>query len=189
MSPARCDEPIPFEALLDYWLDDPAPANVDVLEEHLFACGECAAELETIAALAEAIGDLGCKARLRGGLSPTLLDRLERDRRVIRRYCADAGGHIHCTAGADDDLVTLVLTADLERIERVDLEYCAADGTPVERARELPVVRGRTVVWAELGDAIRALPTGIVIVRLLAVEAGGERAVAEYTLHHTAYQE
>jgi len=189
MSPTRCREPIPFELLLEYWLADPPPADADSLEQHLLECGECSAELESVVALAEAIRRLGREARLRGGVSPTILDRLERERRVIRRYRADAGGHIHCSAGAEDDLVTLELSAELAGLERVDLEYCTEDGTPVERATELPVVHGGTVVWVEPGDAIRALPTGIIRVRLLAVEPGGERAVAEYTLHHTAYRD
>jgi hypothetical protein len=188
MSRARCGGRIPLEALLDYWLADPPPADADALERHLLECGECSAALETIVAVAEGIRRLGGEARLRGGASPTVLDRLERDRRVIRRYRAAAGGHIHCTAGKDDDLVTLELSADLAGIERVDLEYCAEDGTPVERATDLPVAHGRTVVWVEPGDAIRALPTSIIRVRLLAVEAGAERQVAEYTLHHTAYR-
>lgn len=188
MSVSRCTEPIPFDVLVDYWLSDPAPANVDELERHLFDCAECSAVLQSLATLGEGVRRIGGEARLRGGLSPEILDRLERERRVIRRYRADAGGHIHCTAGAEDDLVALELSAELSGLERVDLEYFAEDGTLLERASELPVVGERLVVWAEPGDAIRALPTTLLRVRLLAVEQDDERVVAEYTLHHTAYR-
>ncbi len=188
MSRARCTRAVPFGTLVDYWLDDPPSADPEELEEHLFACEECSAALEAVAAFADAIRRLGRKAPFRGGLGPAILGRMERDRRVIRRYRARAGGHIHCTARADDDLVALELSADLAGVERVDLLYCAEDGTLLERARQVPVIRGRGVVWAESGDVLRKLPTGISYVRLLAVEPAGDRLVGEYTLHHTAYR-
>ena len=185
MSTARCPDPVPFEVLVDYWLDRQVPAG---LEEHLFACDECSAGIEAVAELAEGVRRLGREGRLRGGIGPSILERLENDRLVIRRYRSAAGGHIHCTVGSDDDLVVLELTADFAGVERVDLEYRAEDGTPLERAAQLPVIRGRLVVWAEPGDAVRSFPTRMIVVCLLAVDPGGERLVGEYTLHHTAYR-
>jgi hypothetical protein len=178
----------PFEVLVDYWLDRELPEQQSDLEDHLFGCESCTATLETIASLGEAVRRLGHAGRLRGGLSASLLDRLEKDGCVIRRYRASAGGHIHCTAGAKDDLVVLELEADLAGIEHVDLLSLDAGGTLVRRVRQLPVIGGREVVWASPGDVIRALPTGLRHVRLMAVEPEGERLVGEYTLHHTAYR-
>jgi len=188
--PQRCRRPIPFDALVDYWLDDRPAGDPSDIEEHLFGCAECAAGLEAIAAVGEAVRRLGQEGRLHGGLGPSLLERLEREGRVIRRYRAAAGGHIHCTAGANDHLVVLELAAeDLADVERVDLLHLAADGTLLQRVRQLPVIGGREVVWASPGDLIRSLPTCDMAVRLLAVEPqGGERLVGEYTLHHTAYR-
>ena len=188
MIPRPCPRPIPFDALVDYWLDDRAPDEQTEIEEHLFACEECSAALDAIAALGDGVRTLGRQGRLHGGLSPSLLDRLEREGRVIRRYRAAPGGHIHCTAGADDDLVVLELVADLAGVEHVDLVHLAADGTLVQRFPRMPVIGGREVVWASPGDAIRSLPTGILFVRLMAPEPNGERLVGEYTLHHTAYR-
>ena len=188
MRPQGCQRPTPFAALVEYWLDDrPADEQSDI-EEHLFGCAECFAGLESVAALGEAVRRLGQEGRLHGGLGPSLLDRLERDGRVIRRYRAAAGGHIHCTAGADDDFVVLELAADLAGVERVDLLHLAADGTLLQRVLHLPVIGGREVVWASPGHLIRSLPTGVMLVRLMAVEPEGERLVGEYTLHHTAYR-
>jgi hypothetical protein len=188
VKPGGCQRPIPLAALVDYWLDDRPPEVQSDLEEHVFACAECSAGLDAVAALGEAVRRLGKEGRLRGGLSPSLLDRLEREGRVIRRYRASAGGHIHCTAGAHDDLVVLELAADLADVERVDLLHLASDGTLLERLPELPVIGGRRVVWASPGDLIRSLPSGVMRVHLMAVEPGGERLVGEYTLHHTAYR-
>jgi len=184
----RCQRPIPFEALVDYWLDDRPPEEQPDLEEHVFGCEECCAGLEAVAALGEAVRRLGQEGRLRGGLGPSLLERLERDGRVIRRYRAAAGATIHCTAGASDDLVVLELAADLADVERVDLLHLAGDGTLIQRLRQLPVIAGREVVWASPGDLIRSLPTSTMSVRLMAVEPEGERLLGEYTLHHTAYR-
>lgn len=189
MSDARCAEPVAFEDLVDYWLEGRSVRHDADLDEHLFACEECSAGLETVAAIAEGVRLLGLDGKLRGGLGPSILERLEKDRRVIRRYRAVAGDPIHCTAGAEDHLVVLELSADLAGLERIDLHYCAGDGTLLERATQLPVVRGRAVVWAEFGDVIRSLPSGLGIIRLLAVEPEGERLVAEYELHHTAYRD
>jgi len=188
MNPRPCPRPVPFEALVDYWLGDRPPGEPPDLEEHLLGCEPCFAALEAVAALGEAVRRLGREGRLSGALGPTLLERLEQDGRVIRRYGAAAGGHIHCTAGADDHLVVLELAADLAAVERVDLLHLAADGTLIRRVRRLPVIGGRQVVWASPGDLIRSLPTTTMFVRLVSVEPDGERLVGEYTLHHTAYR-
>jgi hypothetical protein len=188
VKPAGCGQRIPLEALVDYWLDDRPPEEPSGIEEHLFGCEQCSGTLESLAALGDAVRRLGHEGRLRGGLGPSLLDRLERDGRVIRRYRAAAGGHIHCTAGADDDLVVLELAADLVGVERVDLLHLAADGTLLQRVPQLPVIGGREVVWASPGDVIRSLPTAVMLVQLMAVEPQGERLLGEYTLHHTAYR-
>lgn len=188
MSAPRCPRPIPFAALVDYWLEDPAGTDAPDLEEHLLACAECSATLETIAALGEGVRRLGGQGRLHGALVPSILDRLASEGRVIRRYRAAAGGHIHCTAGAEDDLVVLELAADLADVERVDLLYLTGDGALLERVPHVPVAGGREVLWASPGERIRALPTATFLVRLMAVESAGERVVGEYTLHHTAYR-
>ena len=188
MNAPRCGQPIPFAALVDYWLDERRPDEPSDLEEHLLGCAECSAALDSVVKLGEAVRRLGQEGRLRGGLGPSLLERLERDGRVIRRYRAAAGGHIHCTAGREDDLVVLELAADFANVEHVDLLHLAADGTLLQRLPQLPVIDGREVVWATPADIIRALPTGVMSVRLMAVEPGGERLVGEYTLHHTAYR-
>lgn len=188
MSPRGCPRPIPFEVLVDYWLDDRPAEEPSALEEHLFLCAACSADLEAVAALGDAVRRLGREGRLHGGLGPSLLDRLERDGRVIRRYRAAAGGHIHCSAGADDDLVVLELSADLAGVERVDLLQLSADGTLLRRLPQLPVIGGREIVWASPGDRIRSLPSGIMLVRLMAVEPEGDRLVGEYTLHHTVHR-
>ena len=188
MKPQACEQPIPFGALVDYWLDERPPGHPSTVEEHLFGCAECSARLESVATLGEAVRRLGREGRLHGGLTPLLLDQLERDGCVIRRYRAASGEAIHCTAGADDDLVVLELSADLADVARVDLLHLASDGTLLGRTPDLPVIGGREVVWASPGDRIRALPTAVMLVRLIAVDPGGERQVGEYTLHHTAYR-
>lgn len=188
MSGGRCAEPLAFESLVDYWLDDAPPGEDSTLEEHLFGCETCSAELEGVARLGSAIRELGREGRLAGALGPSLLERLERDGRVVRRYRAAAGGVIHCTAGADDDLVALELAADFGDVGQVDLLHLAEDGTLLQRVRRLPVIGEREVVWASPGDLIRSLPTSVMFVRLVAVEPAGDRLLGEYTLRHTAFR-
>jgi len=187
MSSPSCRASVPFADLVDYWLDRRPPGDPPEIEEHVFDCEACLARLASIASLGEAIRRLAREGRVHGALGPSLLARLERDGLVIRRYRADAGGHIHCSAGVDDDLVVLQLSADLGGVDHVDLVHLAEDGTVLRRVPRLPVVGGREVLWASPGDEIRSLPTSVMFVRLLAVAPDGERAVGEYTLHHTAH--
>ena len=56
---ATCNAPIPEETLLDYWAGDLADGGeTERLEEHLFACGDCSARLEQLAALGTGLATL-----------------------------------------------------------------------------------------------------------------------------------
>ncbi len=47
-----CQAPIPDAILLDYWAGDLVDGDeMNRVEEHLFACGDCSARLQQMAAL------------------------------------------------------------------------------------------------------------------------------------------
>jgi len=188
MSGPSCTAPIPWERLVDYWTGEIGGDEGASIEEHLIACARCSGELQAVARLADGVGRATPQLHAHGGISPALLDRFERDGCVVRRYRGEAGGEVHCTVGRDDDFVTLELSADLAGLSRVDYLLCRPDGTVLQRGVDLPVTAERTVVWSSRGDMIRALPTSELLARLVAVEEQGDRVVAEYRLHHTAYR-
>ncbi len=184
MSRPKCAEPVPWGALVDWWLGDDLPA----VEEHLFECGECAARAERIAGLGEGIRHAVASARLRGPTSRSVLDRLLRAGANIRSYRAVPGGTVHCTVLAEDDLVAIEFTGDLGGAPRLDLVLAEPGGKVLERFEDVPVFGGREVVFAEAGEILRPLPAGRMEVRLVAPSAEGDRVVAEYLLDHTPFR-
>jgi hypothetical protein len=154
-------------------------ADDDVVEEHILGCSECAAAFATFArigpALAAAIraGELGFIA------TRTLVDRLDRERLVSRRYRLTPGAVVPCAIGLTDIFSLLEIEADLAGASRVDLTR----GT--ERLFDIPCDRaaGRIYVVTP-GAVIRRFPTMKIPFRVLAVDGTAERSLGEYTLDH-----
>ena len=72
---AACQAPIPEETLLDYWTHDLADdAESDRVEEHLFACGDCSARLNRLAALGTGVAALVRQGRVAGIMSRAMLN-------------------------------------------------------------------------------------------------------------------
>jgi len=178
----ECATPIPLASVVDYWLGEHPEA--DELEEHLMACAPCSARLERLAAIAEGVRRIVRRGRLPLVLTSDLLARLEAEGVRIRQHRVDPGGRTACTAGPDDDFVSVCLAGDFRPGERVDLVI--AD--PPEMARRLedvPVDReGRRIILVLPGAAIRPLAAHTATIRALGVGDEGERTIAEYTLDH-----
>jgi anti-sigma factor RsiW len=47
-SSGTCATPIAFEQLVDYWTSELDAAAIDAIEDHVFACARCAAEMERV---------------------------------------------------------------------------------------------------------------------------------------------
>lgn len=186
MSP--CATPVPLDTLVGYWLDKLPPPDEDAAEAHLIACADCSRRLERLTRLGGAVRDVVRRGSVRLGLTPALLARLEQDGVRIRHHHVEPGGQTHCTAGPDDDLVTVTLRGEFRADERVDLIFLDAPGVLGDRRTGVPVDRERgEMVFAEPGDLIRALPAHRARVRLYGVGAAGERTIGEYTLLHTPW--
>jgi hypothetical protein len=189
--PARaCAAPLPLATLVDYWAGELAPADEAAVEEHLMACAACAGRAERLGRLAAATRALIARGQVPLVLTPALLARLEREGVRIRRHVVEAGGQTRCTAGPDDDLIAVALRAPLRAGERVDLAYLEAPAGLELGGRwtDVPVDLARgEVVFAERGDAIRALPAGRARLALYGVGPAGERTLGEFTLLHTPW--
>jgi glycine/D-amino acid oxidase-like deaminating enzyme len=174
--------------LVDYWVDELPPDAETAADEHLIQCAECSQRLQWIAEVGAAAQGLFRRARVPLAVTPALLARLEQDGVRIRHHRVEAGGHTHCTAGPDDDLVGLTLRGEFRTGERIDLVYLEAPEFLRERRMDLPVDRERgEVVLVERGDAIRALPAQRVRIGLYGVSPSGERSIGEYTLLHSPW--
>lgn len=183
-----CPTPLPLATLTDYWVHDLAPAAEAAAEEHLMACAACAERAEALAGVVAAARDAIRRGEVPLALTPALLARLEHDGVRIRHHHVEAGSQTRCTAGPDDDLIALTLRGEFHAGERVDLVYLDAPESLRERRTDVPVDNERgEVVFAERGDAVRALPALRMRLGLYGIGPAGERTIGEYTLLHTPW--
>ncbi len=172
------------ETLLMLALGELSDAEADEADEHVLACGECAARLERLMAIGIGIRDLVRAGKTWVVLGPSMLERLEHDGLVSRTYRIRPGETVPCGVGTDDVYALTHLEADFTDVRRVDL---VVRGTAM-RVEDLPFDRARgEITFVERSDHVRTLPTSMIRFALVAVDATGDRTLGEYALSHTAY--
>jgi hypothetical protein len=182
-----CDLRLDVTTLSDYWLGAMEPAEEERIEEHLFACEECAVQLDEVVALAESVRRVGQEGSLMMVVSDVFLNRAKENGARVREYAPPAGSSVQCTVTAEDDLLVGRLAADLRALKRVDLSLHDPSGTEQFRLVDIPFVPDKgAVVWQQSITFAKAAPTSTLVARLLAVdEMGEESLVGEYTFNHT----
>lgn len=152
------------------------------VEEHVLSCGRCAAVYASFVRLGRSVAAL-VQAGGASMVAPrTIVEALEREGLVSRRYVLAPGAVVPCTVGADDIYSLTTFEADLSGIERVDM----IRGT--QRIDDVPFEPSGTVRLITSCELIRALPSMKLPFRLVAVRPdGSEKVLAEYTLDHTAF--
>ena len=181
-----CANPIDPAVLADYWLADLPPAEESALEEHIFACADCASALQSLVDLAEGIRTLARQGNLGMIVTREFLDRLAGEGLRLREYAPPAGGSVQCTVTAQDDLLISRLAADLTGVDRVDLALCDPSGAERLRMRDIPFRPGLGEIILNYPiDPAREMRPDVLVVKLLAVSSPGERVLAQYTFNHT----
>jgi Putative zinc-finger len=182
-----CDNPIDPAILADYWLAALPASEQDAVEEHLFACDECAASLREVIALGESLRALAHSGSLMMVVPESFLQSAARQGLHISRYAPPAGGSVQCTVTAQDDLLIGRLTANLNSARRIDLSLCHPGGDEQFRLRDIPFSPADpAVLWQQSISFAKAAPTSTMVARLLTVDdAGAEALLGEYTFHHT----
>jgi hypothetical protein len=152
------------------------------VEEHVLACGPCAERYAAFVRMGPAVADLIRTARVALPITKTLLDRFEAAGLVTRRYVLAPGSTVPCTVGAEDIYSVVRFEADFRGASQVDLIRGNV------RQVDVPFDPDAGVVYtATPASALRTLPTMKLQFRLVAIDAHGERALADYTLDHTAF--
>lgn len=185
---AQCATPLDWQALLAYWLgelDSNAEAGV---EEHYLACGHCSARLQELAAIAAGVRALVQDGRITAVVTEPFVHRLVQRGLQVREYRVPRNGSVNCTVVPDDEFVIARLEAALEGVQRVDLESIDPGGHAASRLEDIPFVAdsGGVVLSTNLG-LLHSLPKCSLRIRLLAVDGESERALGEYTFHHTPH--
>jgi hypothetical protein len=170
--------------LSEYWLDELDAASEARVEEHLLGCDACSRELEELAALATGIRQLVRQGAVHTVVSNAFVRRLAAQGLRVREYNVPHNGSVNCTVAPEDDVVVAHLQAPLQGIERLDL----VEGEAQERLYDIPFnVEHDEVVVTPRVEELRKLPASTHRMRLVAVDASGERVIGEYTFNHTPY--
>jgi hypothetical protein len=187
MSDTRCPAPIEFADVVDYWAGELTGAEEDRIEEHAFACADCARDLGAAEALARGIAAVAREGRLHSVVTDSILNRFAADGMRIRMYTLEGAGIVQCAVWADDDLVVARIRADLADVNSVTIVARQASGDEISRLSDVAVRPGqREILNAFSAARLRKLPPTRVHVSVTAPGGGdeGERTIAEYTLEH-----
>ncbi|HEX6941686.1 MAG TPA: hypothetical protein VF128_02095 [Gemmatimonadaceae bacterium] len=182
---ATCDAPISEQTLIDYWANDLADGDeTDRLEAHLFACGDCSARLEQLAALGPALATLLREGRIAGIISRTILNRLQREGAHVRMFSLVPGETVPCAIFPGDDLVVTALRADFSGIDALTLSVTKAGGSLFAQFEDVPVPgAGGEVLWATPAAVVKAMPSMRLEISLASTGATGAE-IGRYVLEH-----
>lgn len=180
-------EQMSAEVFVEYWSGELETVAGEALEEHLFACEDCAQRAEKLAMTANLVR----QATLVGGIAPlsltrSALERLGQDGVPIRHYSIKRGETVACQATPDHfSVVHLQIDAPMSET-RIDLEVETSLGERIEsEAVSINRLDGEvTLAWP--GEMVRAQPTGVLVLTLSEVDAGERRLLGEYRLAHSA---
>ena len=183
----RCQALIPDGTLLDYWARDLAAGDeTDRVEEHLFACGDCSARLNRLAALGPGLATLVRHGRISGIVSRALLNRMQRDGLHVRMYSLRPGETVPCAVFPGDDLVVTALRADFSGVDAVTLSVTGPGDSPFSQLDNVPVSGpDAEVFWATPAAVVRRMTS--TRLRLTLASAGDTGAeLGRYVLDHSA---
>jgi len=178
----------PWDALVDYWLGDADADATAAIDEHLLHCDACGAAFDEVVALARGVRDAFAHGAVPAVLTAAFVERLKGAGRRIREYRVPRNGSVVCSVAPDDDLLVSRLQAPLQGVTRLDAVLTLSFEPGRERRwHDVPFdAAAGEVVYAPPLAQVRQQPTHDHVVRLLAVDAGGEREIGHYTFHHQA---
>ena len=188
MSTPACAPPIDVDVLIDYWLGALASDAEAAVETHLFGCAACSAKAQAIADLAGGLRALVSRGLLGAVVTEGLVQRAAARGLQVRTYTIARGGSVNCTIAPEDDLLVARLQAPLAGLARIDVLMLDSHGRGVERVRDVPFDAGAgAILLAARAAEVRALPAHTSRMQLLAVDAGVERLLGEYTFNHSPW--
>ena len=182
-----CPAPVPDATLLDYWAGDLLDGDeMNRVEEHLFACGDCSARLDQMAALGAGLATLVRQGRMSGFVSRAILNRLQRDGVRVRMFWLAPGETVPCAVFPGDDVIVTALRADFSGVETVTLSVTGPDDSPFGRYDDVPVPGPRgEVLWATPAALVQQLPSMRLELTLTSTGAAPTE-LGRYVLDHAA---
>ena len=169
----------------EYWTPDAAVDAVDRIETHVFACADCARQLDAARALIDGIRDAVRRGRFQGIVTDAVLNRLAREGTRMRTFTVDPGAVVPCAVWTDDHLIVTRMRADFTGLERVSI-VTQIGGEAVDRATDVPVgAEARELIAVFSADQLRQLPRVDVRLQVFGSRGPtGDELIAEYVLEH-----
>jgi len=181
-----CNEPLTLGTLLAYWLGELDADAERQAEEHFFACPYCSGNLETLAALGNGIRAVFEAGMISAILSPLFVEQMKERGMKLREYPVPPGGKTNCTITAQDDAVIARLKAPLAGALRVDVLRLDESGAVRLRYADVPFdASAGEVLVCPSAAALKGMPAFRETMRLLAIDADGERVLGDYVFDHT----
>jgi hypothetical protein len=183
MSTERCEQ-VTLADLADYAAGDLPEAEAAALEEHTFACADCARRATEYVAFAAGIRDAVRAAQVAGLITDAVLNRLAREGVRVRSYTLSPGDLVPCAVWQQDDVMVLRLRGDFREGDEITLVQRAAQGEEISRSSALEMGSSQhEILYAVPAAWVRMLPAGDIQVTLTH-EGSDRRAIASYTLRH-----
>lgn len=177
-----------WDTLVDYWLGDTDAAATEAIDEHLMHCDACGPAFDEVVSLSRGVRDAFAHGAVTSMLTAAFVERLRAAGRRVREYRVPLNGSVFCSVTPEDDVLVSRLSAPLQGVTRLDAVFTLSL-TPghEERRQDVPfdAAAGEVLFMPKLGE-LRKHPTHDLVVRLLAVDAAGERELGHYTFHHQA---
>jgi hypothetical protein len=187
VSTPACRQPIGLDTLVERWLGELGDERTLQVDEHLLGCEPCGAQMDEIIALREGVRRAFTAELVGAAVGADFLQLLTARGLRLREYRVGPEGSVNCSIGPEDDMVISRLSAPLAGIGRVDLVWAGAPGEPEMRAADIPFdAASGEVVFILPAVRLREMPSYVERMRLVAVEAGGERLIGHYTFNHRA---
>lgn len=184
MNAVACSAPIPFDALVDYWFGELAALDEERVEGHLLDCAECSRRLDGLVTLGAGIRTVFRDGAVGAVISLALLEEMKQQGWRLREYAVAPGGSVNCTISATDDAVVSRLQVSLAGATRVDLLLLHEPGAG--RVSDIPFdPAAGEVLFCPPAASLKQAPAFVQVMRLIAVDEAGERALADYTFLHT----
>ena len=177
------------DTLTDYWLGDTDAEATEAIDSHLMQCDACGARLDEVIALSRGVRDAFARGEVGSMLSARFVEQLKAAGRKVREYRVPHNGSVTCSVARDEDLlVSHLLDVPLAGVARLDaLLTFSFDPARQERLHDVPFdAASGEVLFAPKLSEVRQQPSHEMVLRLLAVDAAGERELGRYTFRHQA---
>ena len=183
MTTPGCDR-IALADLTDYAAGELSDTESAAIEEHLFACAECARRAAELDALVRAIPPAVRSAEVGGFVTDEVLNRLARDGVRVRTFVLSPGAIVPCAVWDDDEVMVLRLRADFGGASEVTMSQRVAGNEVVRSTGHVAAGLPGEMIYTLSAAWVRQLPVVNVEVVLTAPGDGEERTIGSYTLAH-----